>query len=103
MPSTNEARQLHQQILRHFASAGRASTLPEMRAMLGNASKKFVEECLGLLEEWGAIYRDPLSRLLESAYPFSAVPTSHRVRLGSGIEVHAMCAIDALVECLENF
>jgi hypothetical protein len=30
------------------------------------------------------------------AYPFSAVPTRHRVRLASGVEVWAMCAIDAL-------
>nr|WP_042186589.1 alkylmercury lyase family protein [Kibdelosporangium sp. MJ126-NF4]CEL17389.1 Organomercurial lyase [Kibdelosporangium sp. MJ126-NF4]CTQ91383.1 Organomercurial lyase (EC 4.99.1.2) [Kibdelosporangium sp. MJ126-NF4] len=30
------------------------------------------------------------------AYPFSAVPTRHRVRLASGVEVFAMCVIDAL-------
>jgi hypothetical protein len=30
------------------------------------------------------------------AYPFSATPTNHRVALDSGIEVWAMCAIDAL-------
>jgi hypothetical protein len=30
------------------------------------------------------------------AYPFSTAPTRHRVRLASGIEVWAMCAIDAL-------
>ncbi|MFJ6621584.1 alkylmercury lyase family protein [Kitasatospora sp. NPDC091335] len=31
-----------------------------------------------------------------AACPFSAVPTRHRVRLGSGVEVWSMCAIDAL-------
>ena len=30
------------------------------------------------------------------AYPFSAAPTRHRVRLASGVAVWAMCAIDAL-------
>ena len=30
------------------------------------------------------------------AYPFSAVPTRHRVRMGDRVEVYAMCAIDAL-------
>ena len=30
------------------------------------------------------------------AYPFSGRPTAHRVRFGSGHEVEAMCAIDAL-------
>jgi hypothetical protein len=30
------------------------------------------------------------------AYPFSAAPTRHRVRIGDKVDVHAMCAIDAL-------
>jgi hypothetical protein len=30
------------------------------------------------------------------AYPFSAIATRHRVRLATGVEVSAMCAIDAL-------
>jgi hypothetical protein len=30
------------------------------------------------------------------AYPFSAVPTRHRVRIGDQVDVYAMCAIDAL-------
>jgi hypothetical protein len=30
------------------------------------------------------------------AYPFSATPTRHKVRIGERVEVYAMCAIDAL-------
>jgi hypothetical protein len=30
------------------------------------------------------------------AYPFSATATRHQVRLPPGVDVHAMCAIDAL-------
>jgi hypothetical protein len=30
------------------------------------------------------------------AYPFSATPTRHRVRIGDQVDVYAMCAIDAL-------
>ena len=33
---------------------------------------------------------------LLAAYPFSAAPTAHRLVLGAGVSVHAMCAIDAL-------
>ncbi|MGH3546890.1 MAG: organomercurial lyase [Pseudonocardiaceae bacterium] len=30
------------------------------------------------------------------AYPFSAAPTRHRVRLATGVDTYAMCVIDAL-------
>jgi hypothetical protein len=93
--SDQEARQLHIQVLRHFSTAGRAPTLSEMGAMIGNDSG-IAEEYLEILEKWGVIYRDPHSRDIRAAYPFSGVPTSHRVTLGNGIEVYAMCAIDAL-------
>jgi hypothetical protein len=93
--SDQEARQLHIQVLRHFAAAGKAPTFTEMDAMPGNDAG-IAEEYLGILEKWGVIYRDPRSRVIRAAYPFSGVPTSHRVTLGNGIEVYAMCAIDAL-------
>jgi hypothetical protein len=33
---------------------------------------------------------------IRAAYPFSSVPTRHRVAISGGPEVYAMCAIDAL-------
>ncbi|MQY36872.1 hypothetical protein SRB17_48740 [Streptomyces sp. RB17] len=33
---------------------------------------------------------------IRAAYTFSALPTAHQTRLADGIEVSAMCAIDAL-------
>lgn len=33
---------------------------------------------------------------VSAAYPFSAAPTPHQVRLPGGVTVHAMCAVDAL-------
>jgi hypothetical protein len=41
------------------------------------------------------VVRDPNGEPL-AAYPFSAAPTPHRLTLGAGVSVHAMCAIDAL-------
>ncbi|WP_416956047.1 alkylmercury lyase family protein [Streptomyces sp. Agncl-13] len=35
-------------------------------------------------------------RRIRAAYPFSAVPTAHGIRLPDGTETWAMCAIDAL-------
>jgi len=37
------------------------------------------------------------------AYPFSAAPTRHRVRLGDRVDVYAMCAIDALGANVASF
>jgi hypothetical protein len=42
------------------------------------------------------VHRDARTGEVTVAYPFSAAPTRHRVRLSSGADVFAMCAIDAL-------
>jgi len=49
----------------------------------------------------GALHAEDFLQLdaggqIRAAYPFSAVPTPHRVDLDGGPRVHAMCAIDAL-------
>ena len=40
--------------------------------------------------------RDPATGAIVSLYPFSGVPTPHRVTVAGGRPVSAMCAIDAL-------
>ena len=42
-----------------------------------------------------AIRLDPDGQIAV-AYPFSATPTRHRVRIGGHVDVYAMCAIDSL-------
>ena len=42
------------------------------------------------------VHRETQTGTVTVAYPFSATSTRHRVRLRSGVEVFAMCAIDAL-------
>jgi hypothetical protein len=91
-----QLRQFHKHILKHFATHGMSPTFQDMQRMLGNAAEASVEEQLSILERSGAIYRDPQTGLLQSVYPFSAVPTAHRVQLATGVEMFAMCAIDAL-------
>lgn len=62
------------------------------------------EETMSLLETLDLAQRVRATGAIRAAYPFSGVPTAHRVRLTpdsnagaiSGIEVFAMCAIDAL-------
>jgi hypothetical protein len=42
------------------------------------------------------IQLDPETGASVAAYPFSGVPTAHRVTVAGGVPVYAMCAIDAL-------
>ncbi len=51
---------------------------------------------LARLEEHDLIVRDPATGAIVSMYPFSGVPTPHRVAVTSATAVYAMCAIDAL-------
>lgn len=55
-----------------------------------------LEQALKHVEANGCIYRDPATREILAAYPFSTQPTDHRVRFPDGPWVYSMCAIDAL-------
>jgi hypothetical protein len=87
-------RLVHQAILGAFASTGQSPSCAALDQVAGAAG---VELAAALAELNGAdlIVLDPRGELL-AAYPFSAAPTPHRLALGSGVSVHAMCAIDAL-------
>jgi hypothetical protein len=54
-----------------------------------------VDEVLARLHASDVI-RLGASGLIDVAYPFSALPTRHRVRLGDGGEAYSMGAVDAL-------
>jgi hypothetical protein len=74
-------RDAQQAILRAFATGSELPDVPD--------------DVLDALHE-GDFVRVDSGRRIVSAYPFSGVPTSHRVTLPNGVEVFAMCAIDAL-------
>lgn len=81
----------HQAILCAFAATGRSPALHALdQVAAGRAA-----EVLQALHDADAIrltsYGD-----IAVAYPFSAVPTRHRVRIGDQVDVYAMCAVDAL-------
>ncbi|MFG2908326.1 alkylmercury lyase family protein [Kitasatospora sp. NPDC048286] len=83
-PAERGLRAVQQQILRHFADTGAA---PDTRPLPPEALAELAAEDFVTLDEAGNI---------RAAYPFSAVPTRHRVRLAGGVEVWSMCAVDAL-------
>lgn len=87
-------RAVQQAVLRHFAATGSA---PEP-AMLEPVSAPFSRPAADVLAELAAedfLTLDEAGQI-RGAYPFSAVPTAHRVRIAGGAEVWSMCAVDAL-------
>ncbi|HET6299583.1 MAG TPA: alkylmercury lyase family protein [Kribbella sp.] len=83
---------VHQTILRTFASTGRPPTTAELDVITSGSSST---EVLNALHEIDAIRLNSDGQIAV-AYPFSATPTAHRVRIGDQVEVYAMCAADAL-------
>ncbi|MCM2394073.1 organomercurial lyase [Streptomyces albipurpureus] len=92
-PAERGLRAVHQAVLRHFAANGTAPepAVLEPAAGAGRSAREVLDELAAedflTLDEQGRI---------RAAYPFSAVPTRHRVRIDGGAEVWSMCAIDAL-------
>src|SRR5712692_4688862 len=86
---------IYQYILKHFAETGRA---PSARAIQQHFAldQKPVRDALQRLEDKHAFYRDPRSKRIIAAYPFSAKPTAHVVHLPNSRALFALCAIAAL-------
>ncbi|MET9966189.1 organomercurial lyase [Streptomyces sp. NPDC006356] len=93
-PVEGGLRAVQRAVLRHFATTGGApdaTDLEPQAAAYGRTATDVLADLVAddflTLDEHGRI---------RAAYPFSAVPTGHRLRLADGIEVWAVCAIDAL-------
>jgi hypothetical protein len=88
---------VHLAILTSFAVAGRAPAPGDLEQITAGSGRT-AAELLAALHAVDAIRLAPDGQIAV-AYPFSATPTRHRVRIGSpndGVDVYAMCAIDAL-------
>jgi hypothetical protein len=78
---------------------------PPDRATLRRLARCFgvdLDPTLATLATHDLVQRDPATGGITTAYPFSGVPRPHRVTLlgdpagSSGVQVYAMCALDAL-------
>ncbi|HEY7125752.1 MAG TPA: alkylmercury lyase family protein [Ktedonobacterales bacterium] len=88
------ARLFHRAVLRAFLEQGRAPTQAELRPaarLIGIGLERLLADL---------VVHDVIQRAadgtLQVAYPFSGVPTLHRVEIDDAPPVFAMCAIDAL-------
>jgi Alkylmercury lyase len=93
-PVAGGLRAVHQAILRGFAANGRPPTPAELDPVATPYGTS-AAAVLVALERHDCVGLDAAGEIVV-AYPFSAVPTRHRVELGSGMRVWSMCAIDAL-------
>ncbi|MFE5480934.1 organomercurial lyase [Streptomyces sp. NPDC056527] len=93
-PAERGLRVVLQAVLRHFAATGSAPSASDLEAVAAEAGR-IAHDVLAELDAEDFLALDPAGRV-RAAYPFSSEETSHRVRLGDGVEVWSMCAIDAL-------
>ncbi|MFD6597668.1 alkylmercury lyase family protein [Streptomyces coelicoflavus] len=93
-PPARGLRAVQQAVLRHFATTGHSPAIEDLQAAAAAHGRSAAEVVADLAAD-DFLTLDDRGRI-RAAYPFSAVPTAHRVRLASRIEVFAMCALDAL-------
>jgi hypothetical protein len=91
-PAERGLRAVHQAVLRSFVHTGAA---PGLSSLARRAKPFEVSQVLAELAGGDFMCLDQAGQIT-SAYPFSALPTRHRVRISAGAAVFAMCAIDAL-------
>jgi hypothetical protein len=91
-PAERGLRAVHQAVLRSFVHTGAA---PGISSLAGHAAPFDGSQVLAELADGDFVCLDQAGQIT-AAYPFSALPTRHRVRISGEATVFAMCAIDAL-------
>jgi hypothetical protein len=94
LPLDPVQRAVQQAILRTFATTGHPPAPGDLDAVTAGSGRS-PAEVLTALHDVDAIRLAPDGQITV-AYPFSATPTRHRVRIGDRVDIYAMCAIDAL-------
>ena len=95
VPTDPITRAVYRHILRTFAETGHPPSTEAIAAAVGLPDAA-ADRYLRIIEAADGLCRDPATGNILSAYPFSAAPTPHRVELGTGATVYALCVIDAL-------
>ena len=90
---TDAAGRVHRAVLLAFAAGGERPSRRTLIHAAGDAAA--ADRALHELHDRDVIRLDGAGAI-RAAYPFSGVPTPHRVEFAGGPTVYAMCAIDAL-------
>ena len=92
--TSRQAQALYRALLPGFAASGVPPRLPSAAEQAG-LSVEHAGDALRELAAADVIALDADGHLA-GAFPLSAVPTRHQVRIADGPVLHAMCAVDAL-------
>lgn len=93
---TQKEEEVRKTILRAFAARGISPTVGDIIALLPGLGRQEVTRICRRLGEKDLIVWGEAGQRVQSAYPFSGVPTAHAVHLKAGPQVYGLCAIDAL-------
>lgn len=85
----------YQAILREFPTRGGAPDAAWLSATAVTHGLD-AQATLARFEAADVVVRDPATGAIVSMYPFSDMPTPHRVTVAGGRPMYSMCAIDAL-------
>jgi hypothetical protein len=91
-PTDRGLRAVHQAVLRAFVHTG---TAPGIADLVGASEPHSASVVLAELAAGDFLCLDRAGQIT-AAYPFSTLPTRHRVRIADNATVSSMCAIDAL-------
>lgn len=80
-------------ILEAFPNLGRAPTIQDIERDLFFQREQVID-ILDALAARGALRVEPASHMILDAYPYSGVPTRHRVVFDNGTSLYCMCAVD---------
>jgi hypothetical protein len=80
-------------ILEAFPNLGRAPTINEMERDLLFRRDQIIS-ILDSLVTNGSLRVEPVSYIILDVYPYSGVPTRHRIYLNDGRTLYCMCAVD---------
>jgi alkylmercury lyase len=86
---------LHRRLLSGFLLHG-GPPQPRVVATMAAELGLDLDQALQALAAADLVHVDPASGQISVAYPFSGRPSPHQVWLDGGIQVQAMCALDAL-------
>lgn len=89
----DQLRQLHRAVLHVFLDTG---SPPSTKWIEGQAERLGLDAAAALDRLAAHDLVHTAAGVVDIAYPFSGTPTPHRVRLGTGPDLTACCAIDAL-------
>lgn len=93
---TQQEEEVRRAILRAFARRGKSPKMRDIITLIPGLGEKEVVDICHKLAEKDLIIWEEAEQCVQSAYPFSGLPTVHKVHLIDGPETYALCAVDAL-------